>query len=139
MAIQRRRQRPGDLEFDTAAQAAAVDGGHGALRFLSDVRYGRRQYENLPRGSAISAAVLEAVKKNGAWTITRLTVKLDSCDGVIDLSMGRRIIRGDELRVAAVAAFVLQPTSTRAGIVATYLNGRSSQIPPLLGRSNRLQ
>jgi len=27
MAIQRRRQRPGDLKFDAAAQAAAVDGG----------------------------------------------------------------------------------------------------------------
>jgi hypothetical protein len=27
MAIQRRHQRPGDLEFDTAAQAGAVDGG----------------------------------------------------------------------------------------------------------------
>jgi len=27
MAIQRRHQRPGDLEFDAAAQAAAVDGG----------------------------------------------------------------------------------------------------------------
>jgi hypothetical protein len=26
MAIQRRRQRPGDLEFDAAAQAAAADG-----------------------------------------------------------------------------------------------------------------
>jgi hypothetical protein len=35
MAIQRRHQRPGDLEFDAAAQAAAVDGGHGALRFRS--------------------------------------------------------------------------------------------------------
>jgi hypothetical protein len=34
MAIQRRRQRPGDLEFDAAAQAAAVDGGHGVLRRL---------------------------------------------------------------------------------------------------------
>jgi hypothetical protein len=28
MAIQRRHQRPGDLEFNAAAQAAAVDGGH---------------------------------------------------------------------------------------------------------------
>jgi hypothetical protein len=27
MAIQRRRQWPGNLEFDAAAQAAAVDGG----------------------------------------------------------------------------------------------------------------
>jgi hypothetical protein len=27
MAIQWRRQRPGDLELDAAAQAAAVDGG----------------------------------------------------------------------------------------------------------------
>ena len=31
MAIQRRRQRPGDLELDAAAQAAAVDGGHGGF------------------------------------------------------------------------------------------------------------
>src|SRR4029077_11610677 len=31
MAIQRRHQRPGDLEFDAAAQAAAVDGGHGGF------------------------------------------------------------------------------------------------------------
>jgi hypothetical protein len=28
MAIQQRHQRPGGLEFDAAAQAAAVDGGH---------------------------------------------------------------------------------------------------------------
>ena len=32
MAIQRRRQRPGDLELDAAAQAAAVDGGHEGFR-----------------------------------------------------------------------------------------------------------
>jgi len=35
MAIQRRRQLPGDLEFDAAAQAAAVDGGmKGSLLLL---------------------------------------------------------------------------------------------------------
>jgi hypothetical protein len=32
MTIQRRQQRPGDLEFDAAAQAAAVDGGHEGFR-----------------------------------------------------------------------------------------------------------
>ena len=32
MAIQRRRQRSRDLEFDAAAQAAAVDGGHEGFR-----------------------------------------------------------------------------------------------------------
>jgi hypothetical protein len=35
MTIQRRRQRPGDLEFDAAAQAAAVDGGHEVFRCCS--------------------------------------------------------------------------------------------------------
>src|SRR6202044_1233228 len=35
MAIQRRRQRPSDLELNAAAQAAAVDGGHGGFRCCS--------------------------------------------------------------------------------------------------------
>src|SRR5580704_1319709 len=41
MAIQRRRQRPGDLELDAAAQAAAVDGEHGVLRRLQQGSDGR--------------------------------------------------------------------------------------------------
>jgi hypothetical protein len=38
MAIQRRRQRPGDLELDAAAQAAAVDGGHEGFLCCSRMR-----------------------------------------------------------------------------------------------------
>jgi hypothetical protein len=41
MAIQRRRQRPGDLELDAAAQAAAGGGGYGALRRLQQRNGGR--------------------------------------------------------------------------------------------------
>lgn len=34
MAVERALQRPGDLEGDTAAQAASADGGHGKVREL---------------------------------------------------------------------------------------------------------
>jgi len=47
MAIQRRRQRPGDLELDAAAQAAAVDGGHGVLRRLQRRSDGCRRKRRL--------------------------------------------------------------------------------------------
>jgi hypothetical protein len=47
MAIQRRRQRPGDLELNAAAQAAAVDGGHGG--FLCCPRRRRMRSQNPTR------------------------------------------------------------------------------------------
>jgi hypothetical protein len=49
MAIQRRHQRPGDLEFDAAAQAAAVDGGHGVLRRSQQRGDGRGRTRRLRR------------------------------------------------------------------------------------------
>src|SRR6202051_114717 len=52
MAIQRRRQRPVDLELDAAAQAAAVDGGHGALRRLGHRSDGRGRKRRPRRAAA---------------------------------------------------------------------------------------
>ncbi len=39
---------------------------------------------------AAGVVFLEAVKKDGAWTITRLTLKLDGHDGAIDLVNGAK-------------------------------------------------
>ena len=41
-----------------------------------------------PKASGV--VFLQAVKKDGAWTITRLTLKLDGRDGVIDLVNGAK-------------------------------------------------
>ncbi len=41
-----------------------------------------------PKASGV--IFLEAVKKDGAWTITRLALKLDGRDGVIDLVNGAK-------------------------------------------------
>ena len=39
---------------------------------------------------AAGTVFLEAVRKDGAWAITRLALKLDGRDGVIDLVNGAR-------------------------------------------------
>ena len=39
---------------------------------------------------AAGTVFLEAIKKDGAWAITRLALKLDGRDGVIDLVNGAR-------------------------------------------------
>lgn len=39
---------------------------------------------------ASGTAFVEAIKQNGAWTLTRLTLKLDGSDNTIDLVGGRR-------------------------------------------------
>jgi hypothetical protein len=43
---------------------------------------------NGPKASGV--VFLEAVKKDGAWAITRLALKLDGRDGMIDLVNGAR-------------------------------------------------
>ena len=49
---------------------------------------------------AAGVVFVEAIKKNGVWSITRLALKLNDGGAVIDLVGGARGTRRDELAVA---------------------------------------